>query len=61
MVLSQDIKQRLIEFIIDEARSCSMDMVCVSNEYVHRMWGGAVAIDEIENALNYLKTNNYGY
>jgi hypothetical protein len=61
MVLSQDIKQRLIEFIIDEERSCSMDMGCVSPEYVHRMWGGAVAIDEIENALNYLKTNNYGY
>lgn len=52
---------RLREFLESEARSCSMDFGCVTPEYVYRMWGGAVTIDVIENALNYLKANNYGY
>jgi len=38
-----------------------MDFGCVTPLYVYRMWGGAVTIDVIENALNYLKANNYGY
>lgn len=51
----------LQEFLETEARSCSMDFGCVTPLYVYRMWGGSVAINEIENALNYLKANNYGY
>ncbi len=51
----------LQEFLETEARSCSMDFGCVTSLYVYRMWGGSVAINEIENALNYLKANNYGY
>lgn len=53
--------ERLKDFLETEARSCSMDFGCVTPEYVFRMWGGAVEIDEIENALIYLKANNYGY
>lgn len=53
--------ERLKEFIENEARSCSMDFGCVTPLYVYRMWGGTIAINEIENALNYLKANNYGY
>lgn len=45
----------------NEAMSCSMDFGCVTAVYVYRMWGGAVALEEIENALNFLKANNYGY
>lgn len=56
-----DISERLYQFIIDEARSSSMDFGCITPIYVYRMWGGTVAYDEIENALNYLKANNYGY
>lgn len=52
---------RLYSFMEDEARSCSMDFGCITPEYVYRMWGGTVANDEIENALNYLNANNYGY
>ena len=61
--MSQDfnIIKRLQDFMENEARSCSMDFGCVSPLYVYRMWGGAVAIDEIGIALNYLKANNYGY
>ena len=55
------ILNKLADFIEYEARSCSMDFGCVTPIYVYRMWGGAVAYDEIENALNYLKENNYGY
>ena len=35
----------------DEARSCSMDFGCITPEYVYRMWGGSVAIKDIEEAL----------
>jgi hypothetical protein len=59
--MSYEIVNRLQEFLDNEARSCSMDFGCVTPLYVYRMWGGAVAYDEIENALNYLKANNYGY
>ena len=52
---------RLREFMENEARSGSMDFGCVNPQYVYRMFGGSVSIDEITNALNYLKANNYGY
>lgn len=42
---------RLREFLISEARSCSMDFGCVTPLYVFRMWGGAVPLDEIAAAL----------
>ncbi len=35
----------------DEAMSCSMDYGCMTPLYVYRMWGGAVAIEEIETAF----------
>ena len=59
--MNKDIISRLTEFLMNEARSCSMDFGCVTPQYVYRMWGGSVAISEIENALNFLKANNYGY
>lgn len=34
-----------------EARACSMDYGCVSPLYVYRMWGGAVAIEDIATAM----------
>ena len=42
---------RLREFLEVEARSCSMEPACVTAEYVSRMWGGRVAIEDIEEAL----------
>lgn len=35
----------------NEARSCLMDFGCVTPEYVYRMWGGVVAIDDIAAAM----------
>lgn len=56
-----DLISRLREFMDYEARSSSMDYGCITPLYVYRMWGGVVAYNEIENALVYLKANNYGY
>lgn len=47
--------ERLREFIEHEARSCSMDPGCVTPEYIFRMWGGNVAIDEIATGLTELR------
>ena len=46
---------RLREFLESEARSCSMDFGCVTPEYVYRMWGGTIALNEIEIALSEIK------
>lgn len=50
-----DLKNRIKEFMDNEARSCSMDYGCVTPEYVYRMWGGSVALEDIEMALLYCK------
>lgn len=39
---------RLRQFMEDEAHSCSMDVGCITPEYVYRMWGGEVPLEEIE-------------
>lgn len=49
--MDKDIVSRLREFMEDEARSCSMDYGCITPEYVYRMWGGEVPIEEIEAAM----------
>ncbi len=46
---------RLREFLEVEARSCSMDPGCVTAEYVCRMWGGKVPLEDIEEALKVVK------
>jgi len=47
--------QKLCGFIEQEARSCSMDFGCITPEYVYRMWGGNVPLEEIEKAMRALK------
>lgn len=51
-----DLINKLNEFIENEARSCSMDFGRVTPEYVYRMWGGSVAIEEIACPME--KLNN---
>jgi len=48
---SNSIIECVREFMESEARSCSMDFGCVTPEYIYRMWGGSVAIEEIANAM----------
>ncbi len=56
-LMFDNIVLRLKEFMENEARSCSMDFGCVTPEYVYRMWGGNVAIDEIATGLTELWKN----
>jgi len=53
--MNKDIISRLTEFLMNEARSCSMDYGCVTPQYVYRMWGGTVAIEDIEAGLKEIK------
>ena len=50
---------RLREFMNDEARSCSMDFGCVTPEYVYRMWGGAVSLEEIKYGLDRIRQQGF--
>lgn len=50
-----DIISRLRTFLEFEARSCSMDFGCVTPLYVYRMWGGTVALENIEAGLKEIK------
>lgn len=50
---------RLREFLESEARSCSMDFGCVTPEYVYMMWGGAVALEEIEYGLDKIRQQGF--
>ena len=50
-----DIDSMLMEFMENEARSCSMDFGCVTPLYVYRMWGGTAALNEIEAAMPEVK------
>ena len=47
---------RLKDFIESEGKSCSFDPELITPEYVYRMWGGSVAIDEIATGLTELRT-----
>ena len=51
-----DVVERLREFIENEMRSCSMDIAGITPLYVYRMWGGKVALNEIEAAMPIVKS-----
>lgn len=53
--MAEDIISRLREFIDNEGRSCSMDLCGITPEYVFRMWGGKVSLEEIEAGLMVIK------
>lgn len=53
--MSNEIVNRLQEFLDNEARSCSMDFGCVTPQYVYHMWGGTVALEDIEAGLKEIK------
>lgn len=54
-MITEELKNRLKEFLEFEARSCSMEPGCVTPEYVFRMWGGRVPLNEIEQAFKLIK------
>ena len=50
-----ELLHRLEQFVESEMRSCSMDFGCVTPQYVYRMWGGTVALEDIEAGLKEIK------
>ena len=54
-ILESGLVSRLRDFLESEARSCSMDPACVTPEYVFRMWGEKVPLDDIAKALDEAK------
>ena len=53
--MTKEVITRLLDFLESEARSCSMDPGCITPEYVFRMWGGKVPLEQIDEALASLK------
>lgn len=51
----KELESRLLLFLESEARSCSMDPACVTPEYVYRMWGGQVPLEDIASELEIAK------
>lgn len=49
---NNEIVKCLKQFMDDEAMSCSMDYGCMTPLYIYRMWGGQVALEDIETALS---------
>lgn len=54
--MNEELITRLREFVESEMRSCSMDLAGITAEYVQRMWGGTVSLEDIKNALAVLKS-----
>lgn len=50
-MVGSDLTARIRQFMEDEARSCSMDPGCITPEYVFRMWGGTVPLEDIKRAF----------
>ena len=57
--MSYEIVNRLQVFVENEARSCSMDYGSVTPQYVYRMWGGTVALKDIEEGLKHINLYDY--
>lgn len=47
----EELRRRLDDLIEMEARSGSMDPALIAPEYVYRMLGGKVPLEEIEGAM----------
>ena len=53
------LEERLQSFVESEGKSCCFDPELITPEYVYRMWGGNVAIDEIATGLTELRKNGF--
>ena len=47
----EELKRRIDDLIEMEARSGSMDPALITPEYVYRMWGGKMPLEEIEGVF----------
>ena len=51
----EELLYQLKRFLDDEAKACSMDYGCITSEYVSRMWGGRIYLEDIEVAMKEVK------
>ena len=51
----ESLVEKIKQLLENEARSCSMDFGCVTPQYISRMWGGTVSLDNIAEALKEAK------
>lgn len=56
--MKTEIVDRLRSFMEYEMRSCSMDVGGITPEYVQRMWGGRVPLEDIKAAMEVLKSTS---
>ena len=56
--MKEEIVDRLRCFMESEMRSCSMDVGGITPEYVQRMWGGRVTLEDIKAAMEVLKSTS---
>lgn len=54
-LVSDELILRMRQFMEEEARSCSMEPSLITPEYVFRMWGGSVSMEEIKVALDIVR------
>ena len=54
--VSHEVIVRLRQFMEEEARACAMEPSLITPEYVFRMWGGSVSLEEIEVALDIIRS-----
>ena len=55
MQFNTELVERLSQFVEEEARACSMEPALITAEYVCRMWGGKVSLEEIDAALKVVR------
>lgn len=53
--MMEDVIYRLKAFIVEEARSCSMDFGGITPLYVYRMWNESVPLEEIGSTIAEIK------
>ena len=51
IMIDTSLEERRQSFVESEGKSCSFDPELITPEYVYRMWGGAVAIEDIATAM----------
>jgi len=51
----ESLVEKIKQLLENEARSCSMDFGCVTPQYISRMWGETVSLDDIAEALKEAK------
>lgn len=55
------VTEGLLAMLKDFFESESMDSGGITAEYVYRLWGGKISVEDIENGFRELRTKEYFY